>query len=147
MCVWGGERERDCQSKLLSEIKSLRRQYWRYFDSLITNESSDQPYVKKKFWTYIKQNKNENASISPLKVDGRPEVKDKAEGLNQKFHSAFSSKESFSKEEFRSRCPMSPVDPLQLQCKMVEIAMPGVWKLLEKKLDPSKASGPDGISP
>ena len=43
---------------------------------------------------------------------------------------------------------MPSLDPLQPCCEIIEITMPGVQKLLGKKqkhLDPSKASGPNGI--
>ncbi|KAL8591186.1 hypothetical protein ACOMHN_057926 [Nucella lapillus] len=61
-------------------------------------------------------------------------TEDKVELPSKQFQSAFSTQVEFSQEEFheRIRCPR-------------EITLSGVVKIL-KNLDPSNASGPDGIS-
>ncbi|KAL8625338.1 hypothetical protein ACOMHN_044481 [Nucella lapillus] len=58
----------------------------------------------------------------------------------------FSTREDFSEEEFKLRCPMPPRDPQQPPQGDITITTAGVEKLL-KNLDPSKAGGPDELSP
>ncbi|KAL8624074.1 hypothetical protein ACOMHN_019496 [Nucella lapillus] len=91
---------------------------------------------------------NENTGISPLKDLGKlvTDDKEKAEILNRQFQSAFSTREDFSEEEFKLRCPMPPRDPQQPPQGDITITTAGVEKLL-KNLDPSKAGGPDELSP
>ena len=102
---------------------------------------------KKRFWTYIKRQRNSNTGVSSLKDQGQlvTEPESKAELLNQQFNSAFSTGVEYNEEEFIKKCQMPPrenpttMPPINITCQ-------GVENLLTK-LDPSKATGPDGISP
>ena len=69
-----------------------------------------------------------------------------AEALNDQFKSVFSSQETLTSEQFKTRCPMPPPDPPRPACQDITITTDGVKKLL-KSLKPAKASGPDNISP
>ena len=71
---------------------------------------------------------------------------EKAELLNRQFHTAFSSKEQSTEEEFATRCPMPQLDPTRPLCEDINITVSGIEKLL-KQLSPTKASRPDNISP
>ncbi|KAI8516831.1 hypothetical protein Bbelb_054120 [Branchiostoma belcheri] len=128
--------------------RQLRQQYWKHVEGLITEDCSDQPKPAKKFWTFIKARRNENTGVSPLKDAGKlvTDDKERAEILNQQFKSAFSTGEVFSDEDFKLRCPMPPRNPEQPILEDITITTAGVEKLLQN-LDPSKASGPDQISP
>jgi hypothetical protein len=135
--------------KLKHQVQqSLCRQYWKYVEDLITEDCADQPHANKKFWSFIKLKQNENSGVSPLTVAGKLVTDDrqKAEILNEQFQSAFTSREEFSVSEFEERCPMPPVDPNRPKLENINITVPGVEKLL-KNLDPTKACGPDNLSP
>jgi hypothetical protein len=143
--------------RLRSELKSLkrsvqcslRRNYWAYTERLFSDTDEERLGSNKRFWTYIKTQCTEAASVSPLKVDGKlvTGAKERAEALNSQFQSAFSPKISCTAEEFSDRTDLSPHPPAQSPTiSDINITVPGVTKLL-KDLDPSKASGPDGISP
>jgi hypothetical protein len=143
---------------LLKEFKSLkcliqrrlRGQFWSYMEKLIIEpeDAPDQPRTTKKFRSYIKQRRTEHSGVAPLKVDGKLVTEDraKAEVLNKQFEAAFSASEALSEEQFAERCPMPPLDDAIPPCEEIVITQAGVLKLL-KALDPSKASGPDNISP
>ena len=130
--------------------RRLRRQYWQHLDDLIVTDTKDQeaPKPNKQLYSYIKRKQNDNPGISPLKEAGKlvTDDKEKAEILNRQFQSAFSSKEDFTKEEFQRRCPMPLPPPEQPLLENISITIDGVQKLLAS-LDPSKAPGPDGLSP
>jgi len=135
---------------LKSEIqKRLRKQFWNFTEELITvpDDAPDQPQTTKKFWSYVKQKRTEHSGVAPLKVNGKlvTDDREKAEVLNGQFQSAFSAREPLTEEEFAERCPMPPLDDIT-PCADIVITQAGVLKLL-KALDPSKASGPDNISP
>jgi hypothetical protein len=130
--------------------RRLRRQFRSYVEELFVEpeDEPDQPRTTKKFWSYIKQKRTEHSGVAPLKVDGKLVTEDraKAEVLNKQFQSAFSAREALSEEELAERCPMPPLDDTTPPCEEIVITQAGVLKLL-KAFDPSKASGPDNISP
>jgi len=93
----------------------------------------------KRFYRFIKHKKMDYNGVSPSKVDGKlvSDPKLKAEALNKQFKSVFISVADFEPESINSQYPsISPIN----------ITSPGVLKLL-KELNPTKASGPDNLSP
>ena len=139
----------------LKDLKShiqrrLRRAYWSHTESMLTdNADSDRAPRNnmKKLWTYIKAQRTEAANVAPLKVNGRlvTDARDRAEALNKQFHNAFSQKITCTEEEFQERTNLDTC-PSTTTCSSINITDAGVRKLM-KNLDPSKAPGPDGISP
>ena len=93
----------------------------------------------KKFWKYIKSRKKDNMGISPLKNESGEEVidsKGKAEILNQQYDSVFT-------DEDLNTIPEQDTKVAQI-IERLHITTNGVCMLL-KKLDPTKAIGPDLI--
>ncbi|VDI37311.1 Hypothetical predicted protein [Mytilus galloprovincialis] len=89
--------------------KELRRAYWKYIENIVTPKEETQPHSNmKRFWTYIKHMKTDSSGVAPLRSDGvlHSHPVDQATILNKQFQSAFSSKETYSPEEFKSRCNM-----------------------------------------
>ena len=130
--------------------RSLRQQYWQYVKGLITDDTittDDHPTPSKKFWTFIKSKQNDSFAVSPLKDQGVlvTDNKKRADILNRQFHSAFSAKESFTEEEFRDRCDMTYDGTIPIM-EDVKVSVVGVEKMLQQ-INPSKATGPDNISP
>ena len=89
-------------------LTRLRRQYWKYIEEMICDDSNGQAQPTMKFWPYSKQKRTENSGILPLKDDGKlvTDDKEKAEILNRQFQTAFSNKECFTVEEFVGTCAM-----------------------------------------
>ena len=77
--------------------------------------------------------------VSPLKVDGIlvNDPKGKAEALNKQFKSVFTNETDFTPNQQHPQYPF--ITP-------INITSPGVLKLLQG-LNPTKASGPDNLSP
>ncbi|KAI8511795.1 hypothetical protein Bbelb_108950 [Branchiostoma belcheri] len=98
----------------------------------------------RRFWTYIKSQRTEAASVAPLKVDGRltTEAKDRAEALNKQFQCAFSQMVTCTEEEFRLRTNLNTQSGTPT-CSSNNISESGVRKLMQN-LEPRKAPGPDG---
>ena len=121
--------------------QGLRKTYWDYIEKVIT-PSDQNPINKanKKFWTYIKHCKSNNSGISPLKENGilHSDPQKKADILNNQFKSVFTK----DLDSATDNTPQSDFPILDDIC----ITEPGVLKLLQN-LDPTKASGPDNISP
>lgn len=137
--------------QLSKEIqKQLRRAYWQYTENLFTPSSSEEntrPCLKR-FWTYIKHQRSSTVGVPTLKSNGRliTDPKQKAEELNSQFYSAFSDGTAYSAEEFRSKCTLPDERDNYQDMAEINITTPGVLKLLAN-LNPTKAAGPDGISP
>ena len=82
--------DRTARVELLSEIKSLNNSKSREgsegstgdVDTLVTDESPEQPRCKEILDIHKTGEKRNNASISPLEVDGRLVLEDKGEVLN-----------------------------------------------------------------
>ena len=99
----------------------------------------------KRFWTYIKHKRSESSGVAPLRSDGilHSHPVDQANILNKQFQSAFSTKDTYSPDEFNTRCKMSGQYP---SADELDITENGVLKLL-KSINPNKAAGPDNITP
>ena len=94
----------------------------------------------KRFWSYIKQLKNEDPGVADFKVDGRiiSDGNTKSELLSKQFSSVFT-------DENPNNIPPVGLDP-KPSIGTIIITIPGVIKQLQS-LKPHKASGPDEISP
>ena len=126
--------------------QEIRRAYWKYIDSIVTpSPDEENPSKCKRFWTFIKHRKSDGNCIPPLKSGGllHPEPVEKANILNAQFQQAFSEKVEVTKEEFSERCDMKGK---YQHINDLDITENGVRKLL-KGLNPSKAPGPDNITP
>ena len=90
------------------------------------------------FWKFIKCKATDFSGVACLKVDGEliNEPKLKAEALNRQFQSVFTNETEFITQSPR-RAPSMP---------NILITTSGVLKLLTN-LNPSKAYGPDSLSP
>ena len=86
----------------------------------------------KRFWTYIKHKRSESSGVAPLRSDGilHYHPVDQANILNKQFQSGFSTKDTYSPDEFNTRCKMwgqyPPADEL-------DITENGVLKLLRDR--------------
>ena len=50
----------------------LRKAYWKYIESIFSNETSDGEFDNmKKFWRFIKHNKKDNTCISELRYNNK----------------------------------------------------------------------------
>ena len=127
----------------------LRRAQWDHVNGLFHQKDTDDDSSQKtkRFWTYLKHKKSTNSGVAPLKDQGQliTEPEAKAELLNNQFNSAFSVGTIYSDTEILEKCQM-PLDDSHSPMSNIEITSAGVEKLLEK-LDISKATGPDGVSP
>ena len=121
--------------------QGLRKTYWDYIEKVITPSSQNPTNTaNKKFWTYIKHCKTNNSGISPLKDNGilHSDPGKKADILNNQFKSVFTKDLDTETENI----PQPDFPSLE----DIIITEPGVLKLLQN-LDPTKACGPDNISP
>ena len=142
------------KEKELKEIKreiqrKIRRAHWNYVNNLTTKQENDEHEHQKtkRFFSYIKLQKNSDIGVAPLKDQGKliTDPEKKAELLNKTFQEAFSSGSSYTDEEIAEKCQM-PLDETSFKTMPdIKITRTGVQKILEK-LDPSKAAGPDGIT-
>jgi hypothetical protein len=109
---------------------------WDYINSTI-NEGL-QSNNSKAFWKYIKSKKQDNIGVSPLKqgVQLVTNRKEKAEILIRQFQSVFT-------EDTSVNMP-NTTKQVRNSTPTLTIREKGVTDLL-KKVNPSKASGPDNI--
>ena len=140
--------------KELREIKreiqrKIRRAHWSYVNDLTTKQEKDENEHQKtkRFFLYIKLQKNTDIGVAPLKEQGRliTDPEKKAELLNRTFQEAFSAGTAYSDEEIAVKCQMPYDETTHKTMPDIEITKTGVEKILEQ-LDPSKAAGPDGIT-
>ena len=121
--------------------RKLRRAYWNYVEEIVTPQDTDSNSFSsmKRFWKFIKYKATDFNGVASLKVDGKliNEPTRKAEALNSQFQSVFSNETNFTATQLPSRAPPMPD---------IHISTSGVLKLLQN-LNPSKASGPDNLSP
>ena len=110
--------------------KATKHAYKSYVSSVCTESP-------KKFWSFIKSLKVDSTGIPTLKDGSKLEADNrcKAEILNTQFKSVFTTEDPNLPRESGSDIPPLPD---------INIFPEGVEKLL-KKLDPNKATGPDGI--
>jgi hypothetical protein len=126
--------------------RQTRRAYWNYVNSTLTEEEPSEHAPKyKRFWSYIKNQKSSSAGVAPIKVNGilRSDPKGKAEALNTHFQSVFGDGKTYTPDEFAAKSNMEDRDIPPLND--IDITVEGVKNIL-KKLNPRKATGPDGIS-
>ena len=137
--------------ELRKEIKKdIDREYWSYVRNLFEkweDESSNQPSLKR-FYTYVKHQRSTTTGVAPLKSGGRlvTEPRAKAEILNEQFNKSFSEGKKYSLGDFEQKCSMPHSKDFYRPMRDIEIDQKGIEKLL-KNLDPTKACGPDGLSP
>ena len=122
--------------------KKMRRAYWTYIEStLTTNDDENQkPYEgMKKFWQFIKLNRNEQQGVPTLKANGKVSITatDRANTLNNQFQSVFNAQEIPQEDLLQNSTHPTSGN--------IEITSIGIEKLL-RKLKPHKAAGPDEIS-
>lgn len=128
--------------------QKLRTSYWNYIENIIIEDSKlKDSKPSKKFWSFIKNQKSENMGVSPLKVNGitKTNPQDQAEALNHQFHSAFTTPKPLKLSHI---CELKSLKSAthKFEMKQINITPEGTSKLL-KNLNPSKAIGPDKISP
>ena len=118
----------------------IKKAYFLYLQEILTPSDNDQGWDKQKRWySFLKQKRRDNGSVSPLKDQGElvSEDKAKAEIFNRQFYSAFTPDDN------------APLPPLDLDAHPVmpdlQFHVAGVTKVL-KDLKPHKASGPDDIA-
>lgn len=135
--------------------KKLRQAYWTYVEDLVSPQEQPVPETpsrkddsSKRFWTFIKHKKSDNAGIAGLKENGRLKTDSvhKANILNRQFQSVFTEKTSVTKEEFQARTQMKTEPTDFPDSDDIIITCAGVEKLL-RELNPYKGSGPDNIKP
>ena len=117
--------------------KVVKQAHINYVNNVVGASLAEKP---KTFWSYVKLMKTENMSIPPLRSREKlcTTDMDKAFALNEQFQSAFSPTTS-------DTVPVKPDSPFPSIPDLI-IHPDGVAKQLHK-LNPSKASGPDELSP
>ena len=117
--------------------KLVNHAHQEYINNVIGNSLTENP---KSFWSYVKLKRSENIGIPPLRNDSKlyASDKDKAECLNSYFQSVFT-KEQNQQAHMNGPSPYAKIGHLHVH-------RPGVEKQL-LQLNPTKASGPDELSP
>ena len=141
------EKFKECRREVK---RTINREYWKYVCTLFEeyeDEVDSRPCLKR-FWTYIKHQRTSSVGVSPLKSGGKliTDSSEKAEILNKQFFTAFSEGGTYSKEEFHEKCKIDDDDTMFEPMKEIDITVRGIEKLLAG-LNPSKATGPDGLPP
>ena len=115
------------------EKYECRKAHNDYVSKLI---SPDKKYPNKRFWSYVKSHRQEYSGIPTINANGCTLSEDsaKANALNAQFASVFT----------REDTSVILRDSLPYIMRPINVAVEGVASLLAN-LDPSKASGPDGI--
>ena len=103
----------------------------------------------KRFWTYIRHQREAASGVPALKVKGRliTDAREKAQALNKQFDTAFSEgSKVYTDEKIKTKCTtpdsggFHPPMPENLTTTL------GIERLF-RKLNPAKVAGPDGITP
>ena len=117
--------------------KIVRNSHQGYINDVIGNSLAQNP---KSFWSYIKMKRTENIGIPTLKTSTKMCCTniDKAEALNSQFKSVFN-------KRTHTQVPDKGVSPFP-SISNLNIGTEGVAKQLSN-LNPSKACGPDEMSP
>lgn len=79
--------------KMKNEVQAdLRREQREYVTNILSEEDTNTANKSKKFWTYVKHKRSDNAGIGTLRSNGKliTNPTDKAEALNAQFQSVFS---------------------------------------------------------
>ena len=111
--------------------KALAKSYKDYVNNHIADSLKTNP---KRFWSFIKANKQENIGIPTLQVNDQPIIndRDKANALNNQFSAVFTQEKHPIPQIAPSTYPNIP---------LLEIGIDGVIKQLEN-LNQNKATGP-----
>ena len=116
--------------------KKLRQAHKAYTESIF---SDGEDSCRSKFWQFVKQKRKDSCSIAPMRKDGVlvSDSSGKANTINTQYSSVFTPAREDSIPEMPSIFPSMP---------KITIKPKGVKKLLSE-LKPTKAAGPDRISP
>ena len=134
-----GKTERAYRAVKAAAQREERKAYWNYIANLIEVGDDDWKTPKqKRFWSYIRNTRKDNAGISPLKENGRlfSRAKDKADILGRQYESVYTHEDVSSIPKPVGE-PFPPMKELQISDEVVT-------KLL-RKVNPNKASSPDSI--
>ena len=125
--------------------RKLRQAYWDYMQDIFafndtcckTNDNEPTTKTSKRFWSFFKNQRQENSGVAPLRENGKlvSHTNKKAEILNKQFSSVFTSETTPPHSFEESPYPSMP---------KINVSINGVTKLL-KNLNPNKAQGPDGL--
>ena len=133
--------------------KSIRKAYWHYIEGIISDkDDDDSPASDKKFWRFVKHQKQDAQGVAPLKKDGKlvNSPVEKANILNSQFQLVFSPQNPLSLKTLCMRAANfikpdgMPSDIPQMP--PVDITEEGVQRRLQT-LNPHKAAGPDKLNP
>ena len=133
--------------------RSIRKAYWQYVEGIITSKDDNSPADDKRFWRFIKHQKQEAQGVAPLKKDGKlvDDPSEKAANiLNTQFQSVFSTRNPLSLKALCTRATNfikpdgTPNETPQMP--PINITEEGVRRRL-KGLNAHKAAGPDNIKP
>ena len=148
---------------LRKEIKhKIKASYNLYLKGLLGLNDSNNACDSKKFFTFLKNSRQDQLSSSPLKQINNliTDSGIKASIHNQQFQSVFTAKGPFSLSRlckiklkdmtdqgiiFPDSVPPGPLSSV-LPMEDLRISMEGILKLL-KSLKPAKAAGPDKLKP
>ena len=125
---------RAARKRTQKNLKSAREVY---ISDFLGDAIEENP---KRFWSYIKQLKNDDPGVADFNIDNRiiSDGKAKSELLSEQFSSVFT-------VEDLTDIPVAGRDP-KPGISGLTVTIPGVIKQLQS-LKPNKASGPDGIPP
>ncbi|KAL8586537.1 hypothetical protein ACOMHN_055241 [Nucella lapillus] len=92
--------------------RRMRRAYWDYIDTTLSEEPTEHKPKYKRCWSYIKNQKSANIGVAPLIMNGQllMEPREKADALNKQYQSAFSEDKTYTEEEFKEKCDMDDGD-------------------------------------
>ena len=124
------EAYRQCRSSLKSKIEAKKRTFISGDGFMSDN------LISKRFWSYVKSNTNSTRIPESVFYKGRfrSKVKDQCNIFNKFFSDQFSDRSNYDCQSG----VYSDNDNFVITCLMVKTYL--------RKVDPSKASGPDGIS-
>ena len=132
--------------------KSIRKAYWCYIESIITDkDDDDSPASDKKFWRFVKHRKQDAQGVAPLKKNGKlvDNPAENANILNNQFQSVFSARNPLSLKTLSTRAANfikpdgTPNDTPQML--PVDIMEEGVRRRMQT-LSPHNAAGPDKLN-
>jgi hypothetical protein len=131
---------RQLRSLAQRKLREAHRSYTDLIFNLVDPDDFDKQAANKRFWTYVKSKKKDSCSTAPLRKNGVliSDAAGKAQILNDQYCSVF------TQEDLHSIPVLGPSPHPSLP--ELEVTSEGV-KCLLLGLNPSKAAGPDQISP